>query len=726
MAESGRTSEIRGVFFLFFTTFILISLLSYDALDIPLYTSSPNSPPVNKAGKIGAYLSGYLLYFPFGLGAWVVPSITLIWAYNALRRIKRVKIGLKLLGMVLAVLASSCWFSINRIDTSTGHFLPGGIAGMELSQLMLPWFGKWGSYLMISFLFVLGFLLSSEFVVVPWAKALAKLSGRAIAAITSVVSGAVKPKSRRVSTPVVRKEPERREPKPAFAEPQRKTLTELSVQESKKTGKFQLPPLDLLDLPAITHGEEEDIDKKCRILEDALRSFGVENRVVQVNQGPIISSFEVEPARGVKVSQITSLADDIARVLKTSRVRILAPVPGKSVVGIEVPNLNPRFVYLREILESSEFKKVGSKLALGLGKDIIGKPVVADIGEMPHLLVAGTTGSGKTVCLNSIILSFLFNATPEEVKFMMIDPKRVELAVFENLPHLMAPVVKGAKKASKALRWAVDEMDKRYRTFAEAGVRNITSYNHLEKNSRMPRVIVIIDELHDLIIVAQASVEDAITRLAQLSRAVGIHLIIATQRPSVDVITGVIKANLPYRISFQVSSKVDSRTVLDMNGAETLLGKGDMLYLPPGRGTPIRAQGALVTDKETERVVSFLKEQRLPDYMVKIPDETSPAQISTTPFTEGGVRGLADEISGISEEGIDTEMADDDDLFDEAVRLVLQAGKGSTSLLQRKLSIGYSRAARLLDMMEERNIIGPARGTKPRIVLTEDNNSSKD
>ena len=712
MSEQVRTSEISVVLFLFLTGFILISLFTYDALDIPLYTSSPNFPAVNKVGRVGAYLSGYLLYFPFGLGAWVVPGITLIWGCNEFRRKKRAKLSLKLLGMILAAIASSCAFSLTRIDTSTGRFLPGGIAGAELSRLMLPWLGRWGSYLMIGFLFTLGFLLTSESVVALWAKVVARVSGRAIVSISSIIPRAVcRPtivsRSRIRRTATVVKRPERREPESTFsAEPRRTILTEPPIQGGKKSGEFQLPPLDLLDPPPPLSKGEENVEEKCRTLEDALRSFGVESHVVQVNQGPIVSSFEVEPARGVKVNQITSLADDIALVLKTSRVRILAPVPGKSVVGIEVPNLNPRFVYLREVLESPEFSRADSKLAVGLGKDIIGKPLIADLEGMPHLLVAGTTGSGKTVCLNSIILSFLFNATPEEVQFLMIDPKRVELAIFENLPHLMAPVVKGAKKASKALRWAVGEMDRRYRVFAEVGVRNIASYNHLEKSSeRMPHVVVIIDELHDLMIVAQASVEDAITRLAQLSRAVGIHLVIATQRPSVDVITGVIKANLPYRISFQVSSKVDSRTVLDMNGAETLLGKGDMLFLPPGRGTPVRAQGALVTDKETERVVSFLKKQRDPDYKAKLLDE-----ISSAPSTKEGVRG-------ISEGEIETEMADDDDLFDEAVRFVLQAGKGSTSMLQRRLSIGYSRAARLLDIMEERNIIGPARGTKPRIVL---------
>ncbi len=684
--------EIVSIFLLSFTVFALISLVSYDALDLSLYTSSPNSPVLNRAGRIGAYLSGYLLYFPFGLGAWFLPLITLIWACNGFCNRKRERVSLTLLGMVLVLLASSCAFFFSHIDTSWGRFLPGGIAGTVVSELMKPWFGKWGSYLIIFFLFIVGFVLSSEFLVFSWVKFVAKFSRQTAG---KVFSSLHKPRARRVTV--------RREPKVATGvtitspvETPRKVQHE-AVVEKKAASSFQLPPLDLLN-PPLPVGVEEDIDARCKTLEDALRSFGVECRVVQVNQGPIVSSFEIEPARGVKVSQITSLADDIALVLKASRVRVVAPIPGKSAVGVEIPNLNPRFVYLREVLESDQFRKAASRLAIGLGTDILGRPLVADLGEMPHLLVAGTTGSGKTVCLSSIIVGILFQATPEEVRFLMIDPKMVELAVYERIPHLIAPVVNSAKKASKALRWCIDEMDKRYRTFAEEGVRNIASYNEIKKEEKMAHIVVIIDELHDLMVVAQASVEDAITRLAQLSRAVGIHLVIATQRPSVDVITGVIKANLPYRVSFQVSSKVDSRTVLDMNGAETLLGKGDLLFLPPGEPIPVRAQGSLVTDKETERVVSFLKSQRGPDYRARI-----------------------DEIKEAESGRIEAGEAGDDELFDEAVQLVLRAGKASTSMLQRRLSIGYARAARLLDTMEEQKIISSPRGTKPRAVLTDKN-----
>ena len=716
-----RTGQINAILLLLCTGFILISLLSHEPLDVPLYTSSPNSPVLNNAGRIGAYLSSYLFFFPFGLASWFIPAVTFAWACNRLSSRKPEKLSIRIFGIILVILTASCGFAFSSIDTGAEHFLPGGIVGTELSQLMLPWFGKWGSYLLIFFLFLAGVLLASEFAISQWLKTSAVFTGRLLRNFAMLFGRIFQRTSPKIKIEsgiqrtalVIKREPERKEiRKPVIvSEPVRKIAAAVpSMTGEFHPGKFELPPLELLNLPSSPVGKEQDINEKCRLLEDALRSFGVESRVVQVNEGPVVSSFEIEPARGVKVSQIASLSDDIALVLRATRVRIVTPVPGKSVVGIEIPNLYPRFVTLREVLESPDFRKSDSKLVLGLGKDIVGKPLIVDLSEMPHLLIAGTTGSGKTICLNSIILSILFQATPEDVKFLMIDPKRVELAMFEPLPHLMAPVVTGTKKAAKALQWVVGEMDRRYQMLAEAGVRNITSYNRVKRNAgpeeKMPHAVVVIDELHDLMMVAQNSVEDAITRLAQLSRAVGIHLVIATQRPSVDVITGVIKANLPYRVSFQVSSKVDSRTVLDMNGAEKLMGKGDMLYLPPGRGTPVRAQGSLVSDEEAEKVVAFLRKQRPLAKSAIVPDDLKE--------TEGNAGKF------------ETEFADDDELFEDAVQIVLQAGKASTSMLQRRLSIGYSRAARLLDRMEEKNIIGSSRGTKPRAVLTEEGNESKE
>jgi len=416
-------------------------------------------------------------------------------------------------------------------------------------------------------------------------------------------------------------------------------------------------------------------------------------RVADVERGPVITRYELEPAPGVKVHKIISLSDDIALAMKAPTVRIVAPIPGKNRVGVEVPNIQSSIVYLKDVLSCDEFVKFGSKLALALGKDTAGKSLIADLDGMPHLLIAGTTGSGKTVCVNSIVMSILYSATPQEVKFVMIDPKMVELATFNGLPHLLCPVITNHKKVSAALNWVVNEMEERYNLLASAGVRNIEAYN--DKKEKIPYIVVIIDELADLMAIAAVQIENAITRLAQLSRAVGIHLILATQRPSVDVITGVIKANFPARISFKVASKVDSRTVLDMNGADKLVGKGDMLFLKPGDAKPTRAQGSLIQDKEIERVVEFIRQQQEPIYDENLMKEQEKKAIH-----------------------MDLEK---DELFDEAVTLILESNQASVSILQRRLRLGYTRAARLIDMMEQEGIIGPFRGSKPREILVDKN-----
>jgi S-DNA-T family DNA segregation ATPase FtsK/SpoIIIE len=474
----------------------------------------------------------------------------------------------------------------------------------------------------------------------------------------------------------------------------KKEKAKLRERTAKGVGneeKSQLPPLSLLDPIPVVEPEKEDIASNAELLEQTLKSFGLETKVVEINEGPIITSYEVRPASGVKVHSIVSLADDISLALKSPSVRIEAPVPGKAAVGIEIANKKPRFVYLREILSSDEFSKAPSKLTIAIGKDIRGNPVVGDLRNMPHLLIAGTTGSGKSVCLNSLILSILYKATPSEVKFLMIDPKMVELSCYNALPHLISDVITDPKKVAMALRWVINEMEERYRQLAGIGVKNIERYNQLNKETPFPYVIVIIDELADLIAVARVSVEDAVTRLAQLSRAVGIHLILATQRPSVDVITGVIKANLPCRISFQVASRVDSRTVLDAIGAERLLGKGDMLFLPAGLARPIRCQCPLVTDQEVERTVNFLKAQ-----WEKLDNRKEVFKEDTASCLE-------------SEES--------DELFEKAAHFVMETGIASASTLQRRFRIGYNRAARLIDRMEEEKMIGPLDGNKPRKIL---------
>ncbi|WP_419888501.1 DNA translocase FtsK [Neobacillus niacini] len=463
---------------------------------------------------------------------------------------------------------------------------------------------------------------------------------------------------------------------------------------------YELPPLRILKLPKKTDqsGEYELIHANAAKLERTFQSFGVKARVTQVHLGPAVTKYEVHPDVGVKVSKIVSLSDDLALALAAKDIRIEAPIPGKSAIGIEVPNSEVAMVSLREVLEATQNNKPEAKLLIGLGRDITGEAVLAELNKMPHLLVAGSTGSGKSVCINGIITSILMRAKPHEVKLMMIDPKMVELNVYNGVPHLLAPVVTEPKKASQALKKVVSEMERRYDLFSHTGTRNIEGYNdhvkrhNMEENDKqplLPYIVVIVDELADLMMVASSDVEDSITRLAQMARAAGIHLIIATQRPSVDVITGVIKANIPSRIAFAVSSATDSRTILDMGGAEKLLGRGDMLFLPVGASKPVRVQGAFLSDNEVEDTVNFVIGQQKAQYQEEmIPDDT--------PEAVGEV---------------------DDDLYADAVDLVIEMQTASVSMLQRRFRIGYTRAARLIDEMEARGIVGAYEGSKPRTVL---------
>lgn len=472
---------------------------------------------------------------------------------------------------------------------------------------------------------------------------------------------------------------------------------EQKIFSHRNNNEFILPPLDLLQVPTKIKSQRlnKDITDNVHILEETLENFGVKARVTQVSRGPAITRYEIQPPPGVKVSRIVNLADDIALSLAAPQVRIEAPIPGKAAVGIEVPNEEIATVSLREVLETALFQDSQSKLTVALGKDIAGNPIVADLGKMPHLLIAGATGSGKSVCMNSLIASILFKAKPEEVKLLMIDPKVVELSTFNGIPHLISPVVTDPKKAATALRWAVHEMENRYELFAGTGVKDIARYNMVKKEEdplgapALPYVVVLIDELADLMMVAPADVEDAICRLAQMARAAGIHLVVATQRPSVDVITGVIKANIPSRIAFAVSSQTDSRTILDMGGAERLLGRGDMLFYPTGMAKPIRVQGVYVSDQEIESLVEYLKMQKNPEYLAE-PWQNSENEI--------------------------TEMAEEDELLAEAAKIFIESGQASISLLQRRLRIGYTRAARIIDQLEERGIVGGYEGSKPRAV----------
>ena len=459
---------------------------------------------------------------------------------------------------------------------------------------------------------------------------------------------------------------------------------------------YHFPSLDILAKGKGSLNNGEEVAHNAMMLENVLSNFGITAKVVNATQGPTVTRYEIEPAPGVKVSRIVNLTDDIALNLAAQHIRMEAPIPGKSAIGIEVPNKTTEAVHLRDVLDCSDFKDARGGIPVGLGKDIAGKPVITDLAKMPHLLVAGTTGSGKSVCVNTLISSILFSRKPEEVKLLLIDPKMVELSIYNGIPHLMAPVVTDMKKAAAVLRWAVREMEARYKAFAASGKRDIKSYNEAHPKAAMPLIVLIIDELADLMMTAPDDIEESISRLAQMARAAGIHMVLATQRPSVNVITGSIKANVPSRISFAVGSQIDSRTILDMAGAEKLLGKGDMLFAPIGANKPIRVQGAFISDDEVENLVEFVKAQREPEY-----DNT---------------------VTQEAEKEAEKETSDDndvyrDELLERAVNLVMESGQASVSMLQRRFRIGYTRAARLVDTMEDLKIVGPSMGSKAREIL---------
>ena len=700
-----------------FAIFILLSLLSYNADDTPFRCSHPNIPVKNLTGVVGAYMAEGL-FISLGWAAYIICLLALVWA--AARSLEKPppKLYIKILGTVILLLSLAVLLGLFGLQQEELKFQRAGLAGTLIGGFLVKYFGRAGSLIIAVGLGGLSSFVSTEFLILPLFKWLGKgffrfvLSFKRLAPKEKIISALrVKKPPLKIETEKTGflQKPLRKEgPQPGIRI-MRPGVVKKPVKASERLAKevstdYKLPTLDLLDSPPPLKERhiKDDLQASSRILEGTLRDFGVETRVTQASPGPVITRYELEPAPGVKIHRIVELSDDIALAMKASSVRIVAPIPGKSRVGVEVPNTQSTIVYLKEVLETAEFQHAQSRLTLSLGKDISGQPLVADLADMPHLLIAGTTGSGKTVCVNSIIASLLFNAGPDELKFVMVDPKMVELAVFNELPHLLCPVLTDAKKVSCALGWVASEMDRRYRLLAKVGARNIDLYNEKVKAGevkdelleKMPYIIVIIDELADLMAVVQQQVEGAITRLAQLSRAVGIHLILATQRPSVDVVTGIIKANFPARISFRVASRVDSRTVLDMNGADKLLGNGDLLFLRPGQHKPIRAQGSLIFDRELERIVNFIKKQKSPLYN----QELLEAQEKKAGFSR---------------------RFEKDELFDEAVKVILQTKQASVSMLQRRLGLGYTRAARLIDMMEEEGIVGPYRGSRPREILIE-------
>ncbi len=511
-------------------------------------------------------------------------------------------------------------------------------------------------------------------------------------------------RSQPASRPAADAPPARRKSKqPTIMQPSKTAVR--AATKVRKTTSYRLPPISLLDdPPANAHNEvsRDELLTRSKLLEEKLADFGVEATVAQVQPGPIITRFEIEPARGVKVSQIANLQDDLALAMRATAIRIIAPIPGKGAVGIEIPNANPAVVYLKDTLASDVFDNLATEIPLALGKDTTGKVYCSDLAKMPHLLVAGATGSGKSICLNTLITGILFRSTPDEVRFLMIDPKRLELTRYADIPHLLSPVVTEAKSAAMALQWLVGEMDRRYDMLSLVGVRDIYGFNKRiadrddldalrdEQRVRLPHVVVVVDEFADLMVRAPREVEAPVQRLAQMARAVGIHLVFATQRPSVDVITGVIKANFASRIAFRVISMTDSRTVLDRNGAQTLLGNGDMLFLPTGKPDPIRLHGAFMSSQETARIVSHWRGQGKPDYLFDFEDAQSVARMSAVKS---------------------------DELYEQALEVVVGTQMGSTSLLQRRLSVGYARAGRLMDLLEANGIVGPFQGSKARDVL---------
>ena len=714
--------EIIGIFIFALTALIFLSFISYHPSDLSYYTSHPNIPPKNFINIFGAYFSG-ISFFVFGWVSYMVPIFLFLWGLKFVRAEEIRTNVVKLLGLFILMVALGSFLAMFFISEPTLRFGRGGIVGLVFSDFLIHYFGRVGAYVILIMLGLLSLPLIGEILVLPFfGRFLDHLNNRAKEinwGLPFLKVSQKKEKSLRPTPKIAgilefnQKTNGKTQAKVATEEPPAKKTfgveaVNIKIATNKPTPSpkdkaqlrqtsdedYVLPGLDLLDSPPPVSMRQikDDLTENAKILEDTLNDFGITVRVADIERGPVITRYELEPAPGVKIQRIVNLSDDIALTMKATSVRIVAPIPGKNRVGVEVPNTQTSIVFLKEVLACDEFRNAKSKLTLALGKDIAGKPIIADLGEMPHLLIAGTTGSGKTVCVNGIILSMLFNATPNDIKFLMVDPKMVELAPYNTLPHMLCPVVTDPKKVATALAWVTQEMDERYRLLAKEGLRNIEAYN--QKKQKLPYIIVVIDELADLMMVVRDQVESAIARLAQLSRAVGIHLILATQRPSVDVITGVIKANFPARISFKVASKVDSRTVLDMNGADKLLGKGDLLFLQPGQAKPVRAQSSYVKDSEIENVLAFIKKQAQPFY-----DETILKQ-----------QEQAVQFGGLMEK---------DELYDTAAKLIIETGQASVSILQRRLRLGYSRAARLIDMMQDEGLVGPYCGSKPREILVD-------
>jgi S-DNA-T family DNA segregation ATPase FtsK/SpoIIIE len=694
--------EVQGITALAVATFLFVALAVFDPAVAPGHQAA-------LVGPVGIWVA-WGVFRSFGYAAFLFPLMAAVWGVSAFLRPLATRSWVPVGGLLLLLLAatgllqqSTDAFAAARV-TRGGMVQAGGFIGWTIAATLHTAIGNAGTWLVLFTAVPVGALMVTQ---ISYTAVMRLLSTR-LARLRRRHAGArpaPAPRAAAVAVPAAEEPVEAVEPQlPTIVEPSRpkSTLMEkgLSWQETFDFGKggaesFQLPPVGLLQAPPASELKRtrEELQDNAEILRRKLADFEVDGRIVQVSPGPIITAYEFEPAAGVKVSQVVNLADDLALALKAASVRIVGPIPGRGTVAVEVPNDESATVYLREIFVSGEFAESKGRLPLALGKDVNGMPVVADLTAMPHLLVAGATGSGKSVGLNAMICSILYKATPADVRFLMVDPKRLELSVYEGIPHLLSPVVTDAREAAARLRWIVGKMDERYKQLQLKQVRNIEGYNKaVPPEEKLPYWVVVVDELADLMMVSAGEVQTSLVRLAQIARAVGIHLIIATQRPSVDVVTGLIKANFPTRIAFQVASKVDSRTVLDGNGAEQLLGRGDMIYVPPGANKQMRVHGAWVSDEEVKAICEFLRTQGTAVY----------EEVVLPP-------------SGDDAEGGDD--ADRDDLYWDAVHLVIGQRQASISFLQRRMRLGYPKAARFIDMMEQDRIIGPGDGAKPREVL---------
>ncbi len=741
--------EIIGIMLFFLVVFTLVSLMSYSPEDVSVFHRGASGRVENFFGLFGAHLAGLLIGL-FGVGAFWIPVLFLIASIEFFKSQPVQHVMITSMGGLILVVATGSLFGLYQDDyLLLGRmYSAGGAIGHPITQFLMKYSNWTGATVILILFLIIGFILSTDLSVVETGKKTLQTMAwvwrrthflfiKLLGALKQIyeIMRSVRAKwinRKKAPQPLVKVHRQKKTLPPPVekpveiqlepVEPRTVTIREsippkplrsvpiLKQQEfetMKSREGFQLPLVEFLkDAEIVIDSvDHENLRQMSKLLEQKLDDFGVRGKVVTVLPGPVVTRFEFEPAPGIKINKVVNLSDDLALALRALSIRIIAPIPGKAVIGIEVPNVKREIVVIKDIIVSSAFDKSKSKLTLAMGKDIVGNPIVADLEVMPHLLIAGATGTGKSVALNTMITSILYKATPEEVKFIMIDPKRIELSVYDGIPHLITPVVTDMKKATNALFWAVREMERRYKLLSEARVRNIRQYNRKTQKTdsdqdrgeeptreTLPYIVIIIDELADLMMVASRDVEVSLTRLAQMARAAGIHLILATQRPSVDILTGIIKANFPTRLSFQVSSKIDSRTIIDANGAETLLGKGDMLFLPPGTAKLQRIHGAYISEEELTNIIEFLKAQKPPEYNHAIVEVSEP---------EEGENGDKDY----------------DERYDEAVALVTRTGQASISMIQRHLRIGYNRAARIVEMMEAEGVVGPSDGIKPREVL---------